>query len=251
MTGIKTITATPAKVGVIVAMWVLGLVLLALFAWATQWRTTAGIPTAGIPTAGSTSPAVPATAAPALAALTTGVQRDTTSALASLQAGHRSDATAALDAARRLAQVGQENSSGPLKTQYVTALDAIESARQALWNGNPGDARGDLTAAGQALASAVTATQTATDPEAPPEAVWDQYDGAQLLAADGRVIGKVDSIDNPADPAVRLHLGNGSGVLGFIDLGGHTTTVPLDQVLWGRRQILGNVYAVLTSSAAG
>lgn len=250
MTGIKTITATPAKIGVVVAMWFFGLVLLALFAWATQWRTTASIPTAE-----STSSAPPAsTSAPGLSALTTGLQRDTTSALESLQAGHRSDATATLDAAYRLSQVGQENTSGSLKTQYVTTLDAIRSARQALWNGNPGQADADLTTAGESLDSAVNDIQTATDPEAPPQEVWDQYDGAQLLAPDGRVIGQVTSIDNPTDPTVTLHTGNGTGVFGFINLGGHTTTVPLDQVLWGRRQILGNVYAVLTtapSPAAG
>lgn len=244
MTGITTITARPAKIGVVVAMWVFGLVLLALFAWATQWRTTASVPTAG----STTSAAQPTTAAPGISALTTGLRRDTTSALASITTGHRSDATAALDAAYRLAQVGQENTSGPLKTQYVTTLDAIKSARQALWHGSPGAAEGHLTTAGEALDSAVNDTQTATDPEAPPQAVWDQYDGAQLLAADGRVIGEVDSIENPAKPTVQVHLGNGTGVFGFINLGGRTTTVPLDQVLWGRRQIIGNVYAVLTTA---
>jgi len=250
MTGIKTITARPAKIGVVVAMWAFGLVLLALFAWATQWRTTASIPTSG----STTSAAQPATAAPGISALTTGLQRDAASALASLTTGHRSDATAALDAAYRLAQVGQENTSGSLKTQYVTTLEAIKSARQALWNGKPGQAEADLTTAGEALDSAANDIQTATDPEAPPQGVWDQYDGAQLLAADGRVIGEVQSIDNPADPTVALHTGTGTGVFGFINLGGRTTTVPLDQVLWGRRQILGNVYAVLTtapSTAAG
>lgn len=244
MTGIRTVTATPARVGILATMWLLGLALVVLFAWATQWRITASVPTAE----GTTAPTTAATSAPALAALAAGLHQDAASALASLQAGHRSDATAALDAARRLAQVGQENSSGPLKTQYVTTLDAVDSARQALWNGNLGDAQGDLATAAEALDSAVSATQTATDPEAPPETVWDQYAGAQLLAADGRVIGEVQSIDGPADPTVRVRIGTGTGVFGFIGLGGHTTTVPVDQVLWGRRQILGNVYAVLTTT---
>lgn len=248
MTGIKTITATAPKIGIVVTMWVFGLALLALFAWATQWRTTASVPTAESASSPATAATPTSTSAPALAALIAGLEQDATSALASLQAGRRSDATAAMDAAYRLAQVGQENTSGPLKTQYVSTLDAIKSARQALWNGNPDQAEADLTTAGEALDSAVNDTQTATDPEAPPQAVWDQYDGAQLLAADGRVIGEVDSIDNPADPTVHLHIGNGTGVFGFINLGGHTTTVPLDQVVWGRRQILGNVYAVLTTT---
>jgi len=247
MSGIKTVTATPAKIGVVITMWVLGLFLLALFAWATQWRTTASVPT--VQSAGSSAPAT--TAAPGLAALTTGLQQTAASALADMQAGHRSDASHALDAAYRLAQVGQENTSGPLKTAYVTTVNAIETARENLWNGNPDAAQTQLTTAGQALDQASNATETATSPEAPPEQVWGQYQGAQLLGPDGQVIGKVESIENPADPTVQVHLGKGTGVFGFITLGGRDTIVPLDQILWGRRQILGNVYAVLTTRTDG
>lgn len=238
--GISTLSGV-TKYAVVAFMWLLGLSMLAGFAWATQWRETAAVP-------GDGEAAAQAASGSPLATLTAGLSGTASAALDELESGSRSEGAHALDAAIRLAEVGEANASGPLKTQYVITLAKLQTAQEALWNGDAHGARSSLGQAVAALESASATAATAAAPEPPPEPVWDGYDGAVLLAPDGEEIGEVESIGTPSDPRAQLGVGEATDVFGLVDLGEESITVPIDQVLWGPRPTMGARHAVLLSA---
>jgi hypothetical protein len=77
--------------------------------------------------------------------------------------------------------------------------------------------------------------------------VWDEYQGAELLPPMDALWARSNRLKAPSTPTVHVRAGRPTGVFGFIDLGGHETTVALSEILWGLRQLVGTVYAVLTT----
>lgn len=245
--GIATVSSTAGTALVVATMWVLGLALVAGFAWATQVRHTAAVAGAGS-SAGTAAPGAPstATAGSPLAALTSGASGTTAAALDHLRAEERSEAAHALDAAEVLAAVGREVSAGPVRTAYVVAHHALGQARRSLWLGDPDAAVRHVEAARDALRGAGGEVGSATAPAPPPAQVWREYAGAQVRATDGEVLGRVvDLGDSGGEPTARLRLGEGVGVLGFWDVGADEVTVPLDALLFGQPTRLGTTHVVL------
>ncbi|MBQ0983993.1 hypothetical protein KBZ10_05535 [Streptomyces sp. F63] len=235
------------KIGIVAAMWVLGLASLAGFAWAVQWLDDQPV---HVPAAAGAPPAV----APdrPTAALTAGTARAAAAARHGLATGERSEATHALDAALRAAEVGHASAHGPVGNGFTAAVKHLKGARQDLHNGLPDAARGKLDRAVRELTE-VVAPAGRQRPSAPPRAVWPDYRDATLLGPEGGMIGRIRSIEGGPGgaPVAVLEVGGSQDVLGFLDFGGRTVRVPADQVLWGPTRYIGNTMAALPARDPG
>ncbi|PRX48733.1 hypothetical protein B0I33_104551 [Prauserella shujinwangii] len=233
------------KIGVVAAMWVLGLASIAFFAWTVEWLDGQRVQAAEA----AEAPAPVAERQP-LAALTAGAARSAATARHDLAEGHRSEASHAIDAAWRAAEVGLETSHGQVKQAYEAALRRLHFARQDLHYGRAGSARDELRQVVTALEPVIGRARELS-PGVPSPVVWPGYRHAVLLDATGSMIGKVRGIERGQDgsPVAVVHVGGSNDVLGFLDFGGRTVRVPADQLLWGPRGFVGAVYVALPVQA--
>lgn len=229
--------STGRLIGINLAMWTLGLASLCLFTTAVWWLDGKAVqPPADLQVA-----AAPADARP-LAGLTAGTARSAATARQHLQGGEASAAAHAIDASHRAAEVGHETSHGPVKQAFTVALHAIVQAREALHEGNAGQAGPHLQEAVTVLEGVVTGAGE-IDAGVPPQAVWSGYDGAVLINANGTKLGEVKGIEGGGQsPTVTVHVGGGNDVAGIFELGGRTVRIPADRLLWGARRSLGATY---------
>ncbi|EHR50749.1 hypothetical protein SacmaDRAFT_2506 [Saccharomonospora marina XMU15] len=229
------------KIGLVTAMWLLGLASIAGFTWAVEWLD--GQP---VRVAAAADPPPAVAARQPLAALTAGAARAAATARRDLASGQRSEASHAIDAALRATEVGLENSHGMVKKAYEAALQRIHYTRQDLHNGWEASARQELRHAVEELTRVIEPARTQS-PGTPAPLVWNQYNSATLLDSTGATIGEVNHIERGPNgmPVAVLQVGGASDVLGFLDFGGRTERVPADRLLWGPRRFIGSTFAAL------
>jgi hypothetical protein len=220
------------------AMLLLGAAAFAGFAALVQWRhgQPVEVPT-GIDT--TTRGVRPGTV------LARGLAASALTSRRNLASGDRGHAMDALDAARRDAEVGLRAVDGELQWAVASAYDQVRQARTAIQVGSASGARTHLR---KAAATMQTAATRAPAPRLPPRRDWDNYHGATLLNALGVRIGEFVAFtdDGNGNVTAKVRVGGQDNVLGFIDIGGSTTTVRADRLLYGygEPRIVGEMFVV-------
>lgn len=215
---------------------VLGTVAFAAFGWLIQFRegrtVHAGVQT---PQEARQNP---------VAMVAKGARTSAETAKKDLEEGKRSKAVHALDASMRAAEVGTHAAETEDKTHFEHAVKSIQDARRFLQNGRPDKAP-------ESLAKAVDALSKITDQESDPKEksnhyVWREYEGAQMINAQGIRIGELETIlpSGNGTPLALLRLG-GQDIFGFLDLGGKRLKISADKLVCGRRQSIGATLVAL------
>ncbi|HEU00326.1 MAG TPA: hypothetical protein ENH89_08225 [Aurantimonas coralicida] len=143
----------------------------------------------------------------------------------------------AVDEAHRVLQVGKyvEAYPGP----FAAAEKAVKEIRRLLQNGQADDAR-------QLLGETVTSFAAAEPPKLRALAVGGGgYRGATLIDVQGKILGEFDRV-NSEDKAIAT-IGGWQDALGFIDIGGETMNLRLDQLIFGPNGTWGEVFVVTTT----
>lgn len=218
------------KAGMIVLMFVLGLVALAVPGWLFEVRS--GVPV--VP------PEVERVAGPRApggtrgegtgATLRRGFLDSLLAAREGLQEGRRSEAAHALDAAMRIGTVAKHAAPGP--DPFEETHEELQRARHALQIGRPEEAIELLGRAVRLLSAA-----DAAEIRIPSATGVEGYDGAHLLDARGVRIGEVEGVE---DGEAVIVLGGARDVWGLFDLGTADARlrVPADRLVFGPARFL-------------
>jgi hypothetical protein len=232
MEGARTAQDGRTRLGLGLAMVVLGCAALVLPAWLTALRVGAPVAVAaGAATVGGAAGAAPGHSA--LAALLPGLRDDLDAAARGLQADRRAAANTALDAATRVAEVGHTAAPGSV---FGPALAHLRDARRALQNG---DAPGAHRRVAALLADLADGVPAAT--QRPAAAA--RYAGVPVLDRQGVVVGEVV---RAAPDRLELALGGARDIWGFWDWPPQRVmAVAPDAVVLGPRRSVGKSFVAL------
>jgi hypothetical protein len=146
----------------------------------------------------------------------------------------RSLGVSALDAAKRSSEVGG------LGFRYVYAF--VMQARRELANG-------DVELARRKIEEALAALRTVDAQGHGPQAALERYAGATLIDTQGRRLGEVRRVERRGERLVaERSLGGVHDAAGFIDLGGRTTRVPGETLIFGRPKYAGATLVAWTGA---
>lgn len=149
--------------------------------------------------------------------------------------GRRKEAMVAVDEAHRIAKVGAyaESSGGGSFSQVATA---VEEVWRHIQNGQPEAALNRLKEATATLEQAPV-----PDAFAAPEPI-EADKNARLLNAYGEIVG---DLERTPEGTFTATVGGWQNVLGFLEFGGTSFTLPADKLVFGKQQIAGYDFVVL------
>jgi hypothetical protein len=224
----------PARGGLLTVQIVLGAASLALLGWLVEVRDGTPIqPSATVASDGSKT---------GMRALAGGLQGTLEEATRALDNGERGRASHAIDAAHRVASIGDAAAPG---TAFASVLQSLEKARHAMHIGRFELA---LTRLETARGTASTIGAEGPPPSATERPSLDAYGQATVVNGNGVMIGEVVGVEGDE---LRLALGGARDVLGFWDIGRvQEERVPRDAVVLGPSRSLGHTLVALPSAVS-
>lgn len=251
----------PPAAPFLAALVTLGLITFATLGWIIGYRESHLLPVSAMPVADAASDSgvggVGAMHSEPLAVLRAGVRRSVRIGAQSLRAGNVREAAEAIEAGRIAAEVGRYAADASQRHAFEEAFQEISSARHAVQNGHRAFAAGALDAAFVGLgvqAGLGTNVRISGDSIAARAGAvnWAHYAGAQLVNAEGRVIGVVVRIQprSAGGSQANLTLGGYHHVLGAFDFGGRPAQVSTKRLIFGEPRTVGPVMVVLATLAS-
>lgn len=229
----------------VLGMLVAGLAGLAVVGWLMHVRM--GRPLSGEPGPVGTfgSPEALAAAgepdAEGLTALSAGGAYAVQIAQRALREGHTTDAARALDAADRISRIGMHAAASG-GAAFELAHRLVQHARDELQNGAPAAAGWVLRDAGPAFASFRGGAA------APPAGELTAYAGATVINRHGVRIGQIDRVPGPGEPRqLHIRIGGWQNFMGFLDLGGSDVPTPVDNLVFGPAEQVGETLVALAT----
>ena len=158
----------------------------------------------------------------------------------------RAKAMHALNTAERTIEVGRSVPTEKIQIHFEFAHVQVSKARHYVQNGHIDKAVQPLRKAATTLSS-LEVTATTHDNELPEVAKWPGYNGGQLINANGTKIGEFErfSIDSKGNVRAHIDLGGYQDILGFIDIGGQSYSLPANDLLYGHLKNYGSDLVVV------